>query len=281
MNESELEVAKAYPNDSGRSIARLEPYMFVRLDIEAGDIIEIEGNDVAAAKVWRSDSEDPDEDIVRIDGFTRSNATADLGEKVTIRKAETTEADRVVLASPEGASVQFGSGASDMVKRQILERPIVQGNVVPVMSSTNHPPMRSPGQAIPLIAAQAEPDGTVMMTEDTEVVLREGPHQPDEPETKGAEKTVLKLKEGLDTELDEDEVCSYREALLSRSRSIRAGDEISVNDSPFVVLETEPEEAVRPTERTDIVFDLGDGRIVVSGISIERQQKDTEDEDGT
>jgi transitional endoplasmic reticulum ATPase len=281
MKEAKLKVAKAYPNDSGRDIARLEPYIFVRLDIEAGDIIEIEGNDVAAAKVWHSDSEDPDEDIVRIDGFTRSNADADLGEKVTVRKAETADAKKVVLAPPEGASVQFESGASDMVKRQILKRPIVQGNVVPVMSSTNHPSMRSPGQAIPLIAAQAEPDGTVMMTEDTEVVLREYPNQPDEMETKEAEKIVLEPKGGLDTELYEDEVCSYRDRLLGRPRPVRVGDEISIDDSLFVVLETEPEEVVRPTERTDIVFDSGDSRIVVSGISIERQQKDTENEDGT
>jgi hypothetical protein len=280
MNEFELEVAKAYPNDSGRSIARLEPYMFVRLDIEAGDIIEIEGAETTAAKVWCADRGDWNEDIVRMDGFTRQNADVGIGEGVTVREAETTEADRVVLAPPEGASVQFGSDASDMVNRQILGRPIMQDNVVPVMSSTNHPFMRSPGQAIPLIAAQAEPDGTVMVTEDTEVVLRKGPHQPDEPDTQRAEKIVLELKRGPDAELDEDEVCSYREALVGRSRPIRAGDEISVNDSLFVVLETDPEEAVRPTEMTDTVFDLWDSRIVVSGISIERQQKDTEDEDG-
>jgi transitional endoplasmic reticulum ATPase len=43
------------------------------------------------------------------------------------------------------------------------------------MSSTNHPFMRSPGQAIPLIAVETDPEGVVMITEDTDVELREEP----------------------------------------------------------------------------------------------------------
>jgi len=80
-----------------------------------------------------------------------------------------------VLAPPEEASVQFGSDAAGMVKRQILKRPVVERDIVPVMSSTNHPFMRSPGQAIPLIAVETEPEGVCLITEDTEVELREEP----------------------------------------------------------------------------------------------------------
>jgi AAA family ATPase, CDC48 subfamily len=94
---------------------------------------------------------------------------------VTIRKAEAEKAKKLVLAPPEEASVQFGSEAAGMVKRQILKRPVVERDIVPVMSSTNHPFMRSPGQAIPLIAVETEPDGVCLVTEDTEVELREEP----------------------------------------------------------------------------------------------------------
>ncbi len=80
-----------------------------------------------------------------------------------------------MLAPPEEASVQFGSDAAGMVKRQILKRPVVERDIVPVMSSTNHPFMRSPGQAIPLIAVESDPEDVVLVTEDTEVELREEP----------------------------------------------------------------------------------------------------------
>ncbi|MGZ0746721.1 CDC48 family AAA ATPase [Haloparvum sp. AD34] len=175
MNEVQLEVAKAYPNDSGRGIARLDPDTLLHLKLSPGDIIEIEGAETTAAKVWRADRQDWNTDTVRIDGFTRQNADVGIGERVTIRKAEAETADKLVLAPPEEASVQFGSDAAGMVKRQILKRPVVERDIVPVMSSTNHPFMRSPGQAIPLIAVETEPDGVCMITEDTDVELREEP----------------------------------------------------------------------------------------------------------
>ncbi|WP_251343008.1 CDC48 family AAA ATPase [Haloplanus halophilus] len=175
MNEVQLEVAKAYPNDSGRGIARLDPDTLLHLKLSPGDIIEIEGADTTAAKVWRADRQDWNTDTVRIDGFTRQNADVGIGERVTIRKAEATKAEKLVLAPPEEASVQFGSDAAGMVKRQILKRPVVERDIVPVMSSTNHPFMRSPGQAIPLIAVETDPDGVCLVTEDTEVELREEP----------------------------------------------------------------------------------------------------------
>jgi len=175
MNEVQLEVSKAYPNDSGRGIARLDPDTLLHLKLSPGDIIEIEGGERTAAKVWRADRQDWNTDTVRIDGFTRQNADVGIGERVTIRKAEATKAEQLVLAPPEEASVQFGSDAAGMVKRQILKRPVVETDIVPVMSSTNHPFMRSPGQAIPLIAVDTEPEGIALVTEDTDVELREEP----------------------------------------------------------------------------------------------------------
>ena len=175
MNEVQLEVAKAYPNDSGRGIARLDPDTLLHLKLSPGDIIEIEGSDTTAAKVWRADRQDWNTDTVRIDGFTRQNADVGIGERVKIRKAEAEKANSLVLAPPEEASVQFGSDAAGMVKRQILKRPVVERDIVPVMSSTNHPFMRSPGQAIPLIAVETDPEGVALVTEDTDVELREEP----------------------------------------------------------------------------------------------------------
>jgi len=176
MNEVQLEVAKAYPNDSGRGIARLDPDTLLHLKLSPGDIIEIEGAETTAAKVWRADRQDWNTDTVRVDGFTRQNADVGIGERVTIRKAEAEKAEKLVLAPPERRRPSSSAPTpAGMVKRQILKRPVVERDIVPVMSSTNHPFMRSPGQAIPLIAVDTEPDGVCLITEDTEVELREEP----------------------------------------------------------------------------------------------------------
>ena len=65
-----LKVAKAYPNDSARGIARLDPNALLTLRLSPGDIIEIEGKRTTVAKVWRAEKQDWGQEMVRIDGAT-------------------------------------------------------------------------------------------------------------------------------------------------------------------------------------------------------------------
>ena len=91
----DLEVAKAYSNDSGRGIARLDPDTFLHLKLSPGDIIQITGGKQTAAKVWRADRQDWNTNTVRIDGFTRQNANVSLGEYVSIQKVDAIPAEKV------------------------------------------------------------------------------------------------------------------------------------------------------------------------------------------
>ncbi len=171
----DLEVAKAYSNDSGRGIARLDPDTFLHLKLSPGDIIRITGGKQTAAKVWRADRQDWNTNTVRIDGFTRQNANVSLGESVSIQKVDAIPAEKVVFAPPPASNVRFGEDAASMIRRQILKRPIFSRDVVPIMSTTSHPFMRSPGQAIPLIAVETVPTGIVVISEETEIQLSEVP----------------------------------------------------------------------------------------------------------
>ncbi|HID26505.1 MAG TPA: AAA family ATPase [Methanosarcinales archaeon] len=177
MEELLLKVAKAYPNDSGRGIARLDPNTLLSLQLSPGDIIEIEGKRLTAAKVWRADRQDWGQEYIRIDGYNRQNAGVGIGDRVKIRKAKVKNALRIVLAPPEDTSIQFSSDAVGMVKRQILKRPVVKGDIVPIVSSMTHPFIGQTltGQVIPLIASETEPSGVVLISDRTEVILREKP----------------------------------------------------------------------------------------------------------
>lgn len=177
MDEITLTVAKAYPNDSGRGIARLDPHTMMILQLTPGDIIELEGKRATSAKVWRADRIDWDQDIIRIDGFIRQNSGAGIGDHVKIKKADVKIANRVVLAPPEGTSIQFGGEAEEMVKRQIMKRSIIKGDIIPVMSTMAHPFLGRvvTGQTIPLVAIEAEPDGILSIAESTDIKLREKP----------------------------------------------------------------------------------------------------------
>jgi transitional endoplasmic reticulum ATPase len=169
-----LKVAKAYPNDSARGIARLDPNALLTLRLSPGDIIEIEGKRLTAAKVWRADRQDWSQDYIRIDGFIRQNAGVGIGDRVKIRKARYSDALKIVLAPPAGSHLHYGDEAADLIRRQTLKRPVVVGDILPIMSSGSHPFMGRM-EAVPLVVIGTEPDGVAVICERTEIVLLEKP----------------------------------------------------------------------------------------------------------
>ncbi|HMK46521.1 MAG TPA: CDC48 family AAA ATPase [Methanocella sp.] len=177
MKDLHLKVAKALPSDFGRGIARIDPNTLLELKLSPGDIIEIEGKRTTVAKVWRAEKQDWGQEMVRIDGFTRQNADVGIGERVKVRKATVKDAQHVVLAPPEGTAIQFSGNAVEMIKHQLLKRPIMLGDVVPLMSSMTNPFMGRTlsNQAIPLIAVKVEPSGPVLINENTNIELRDKP----------------------------------------------------------------------------------------------------------
>jgi transitional endoplasmic reticulum ATPase len=178
MDEVQIKVEKAHPNDFGRGIIRLDPTTLLSLQLSPGDIVEIEGKGTTAAKVWRAERQDWGLGIVRIDGFIRQNAGVSIGERVTIRKADVATAIKIILAPPEGVTMEFGDHISEIIKRNIMKRPLVEGDVIPIISSMTHPmaSQMNSGQAIPLIAVEVEPkNGILIIGEFTEIELRQKP----------------------------------------------------------------------------------------------------------
>ncbi|MEA1907815.1 MAG: CDC48 family AAA ATPase, partial [Euryarchaeota archaeon] len=171
MNELQLTVAKAYPKDAGRGMARLDPYILQALQLSPGDIVEIEGRKMTGAKVWRADRQDWGQETIRVDSYVRQNAGTGIGERVKIRRASAKEAEKIVFAPPQGSEVQFGADAEIIVKHQMIKRPIIVGDVVPILTS----PSPFGGQMLPLIVTETEPEGLVLVDKRTAIVLLEKP----------------------------------------------------------------------------------------------------------
>ncbi len=178
MDEIQIKVEKAYPNVSKRGIISLDPSTLLSLQVSPGDIVEITGKKRTAAKVWRADRQDWGQGIIRIDGYTRQNAGVGIGERATIKKTEVIPAERVLLAPPEGVDVEFGENTGDIIKHNILKRPVIKGDVIPIVGSMTQPmagPMGS-GQVIPLVAIETKPEeGILIINEMTKIELRQKP----------------------------------------------------------------------------------------------------------
>jgi transitional endoplasmic reticulum ATPase len=92
-----LKVKETLPKDVGRAIARIDPADMKTLEVEAGDIIEIEGKRKTPAKVMPCYSEDRGKKIIQMDGISRENAQISLDEKVKIYKVGYKPANKITL----------------------------------------------------------------------------------------------------------------------------------------------------------------------------------------
>src|ERR671928_45983 len=123
-----LQVATMRPDDSGRGIARLPRAVMNRLGLAEGDVIEICGKRSTPARAIGPYPEDEGLNIIRLDGLQRANAEIGSGDFVTLRKAESKPAQRVVFA-PAQRNLRL-QGSAQALKRSFGMKPLVAGDVV-------------------------------------------------------------------------------------------------------------------------------------------------------
>ncbi len=102
--EIKLKVKEAHYRDVGRGIARISKSHMKELKLSSGDVMLIEGSigKRTTAIVWPAYSTEEKDSVISIDATTRSNAGVRLDELVTIRKASTAAAEKVVFAPTTG-----------------------------------------------------------------------------------------------------------------------------------------------------------------------------------
>lgn len=179
---AKLQVAAARQDESGHGIARLPRTAMGALGLTEGDVVEITGKRTTAARAVLAYAEDEGLEVIRLDGLQRGNAEAGSGEHVTVRKAESRAAQRVVFA-PAQREMRL-QGPTEALKRNFFARPLVSGDVVATAGQQqvrNMPPQvarmfNAPAYAltqIRLTVVATTPKGIVHIDENTEVELRE------------------------------------------------------------------------------------------------------------
>jgi transitional endoplasmic reticulum ATPase len=178
-----IQVANARPEDSGQGIARLPLALMNALGIQQGDVIEIAGKRTTPARAVLPYVEDEGLDLLRLDGLLRINAGVGSGDSVTVKKAESKPATRLVFAPAQENLRLHGSGQA--LKRNFIGRPMIAGDVVATagqqqVTREDMPPqlrqmLAAPAyalQEIRLLVVEASPKGIVHIDANTEVELR-------------------------------------------------------------------------------------------------------------
>jgi transitional endoplasmic reticulum ATPase len=126
---STLKVSEAQPQDVGHGLARLDPADMSRLSAAVGSIVQITGKKTTAAKLMPAFREARGKQVVQIDGLTRSNAGAAIGERVTLTPVEAVPAQRITLAA-EGAQAPRQPRDREYVGKLLSDLPVVVGDRV-------------------------------------------------------------------------------------------------------------------------------------------------------
>lgn len=177
-----LQVAAARQEESGHGIARLTREALGEIGATEGDVLEITGKSVTVARAVLAYPEDEGLSVVRLDGLQRGNAEVGSGDHVTVRKAESRPAQRVVFA-PAQKDMRL-QGPPGALKRNFFGRPMVQGDLVATTGQqqvADIPPQlrrmfNAPAYALTQIrlnVVSTTPRGIVHIDENTEVELRE------------------------------------------------------------------------------------------------------------
>jgi len=165
---TEVTVKEAAHDDAGRGIARVSVEVMKKLGLVSGDVIEIQGKRKAAAIVWPGFAQDTGGGILRVDGNIRGNVGTGIDEKVKIRKSEAAYAKKVVIQPTQPIRLV---GGEQYLLRLLRGRSVIEGQMVRVDVI---------GNSITLVIAKVIPKGIAIVTDETEIELKEEPYQPEE-----------------------------------------------------------------------------------------------------
>ncbi|MFM7796606.1 MAG: CDC48 family AAA ATPase [Candidatus Nitrosotenuis sp.] len=106
MNEIILKIEETAQRHVGKGLGVIDPKIVKDNKWQTGQIIEITANKKSHVKVWPGSSEDYGSGIIRIDGLTRHNIGAGIGEKVNLKIVDSSEAQQITLSPIEKISVE-------------------------------------------------------------------------------------------------------------------------------------------------------------------------------
>ncbi len=90
----------------GKGIAVIDPKIVRENKWQTGQIVELVANKKTHVKIWPGSADDFGSGVIRIDGLTRHNIGAGIGEKASLKTVDSAEADQIVLSPVEKITVE-------------------------------------------------------------------------------------------------------------------------------------------------------------------------------
>ena len=156
MNEIELKIQEIPQQHVGTGRAIIDPKVIEDTQWNTGQILELTYNKKTHVKLWPGGPEDYGSGIIKIDGLTRQNIGAGIGDKIKLKPVESAEAEQIVLSPTEKIHAE---GLQEYMAQNFLNHVFTTGDAITLGTQM--------GGKVQFIVTSTNPSKPVIVTERT------------------------------------------------------------------------------------------------------------------
>jgi len=156
MSEIELRIEETSQQHVGNGRAIIDPKIIEDAKWNTGQILELTYNKKTHVKLWPGTTEDYGSGIIKIDGMTRQNIGAGIGDKIKVKAVEAAAAEKIVLSPTEKIQAE---GLQEYMVQNFLNHIFTTGDALTLGTQM--------GGKIQFIITSTKPSKPVIVTEQT------------------------------------------------------------------------------------------------------------------
>ncbi|MDH3676744.1 MAG: CDC48 family AAA ATPase [Nitrosopumilus sp.] len=162
MSEIILKIDEVPQQHVGRGRAIIDPKIIEDTNWNTGQILELTYNKKTHVKLWPGSPEEYGTGLIKIDGITRQNIGAGIGDKITVKSVEAVSAEQIVLSPTEKISIE---GLQEYMVYNYFNHVFTTGDTIALSTQM--------GGRVQFIITSTKPSKPVIVTENT--VFKLGP----------------------------------------------------------------------------------------------------------
>ncbi len=156
MSEIVLKIEESPQQHVGRGRAIIDPKVIEDQKWNTGQILELTYNKKTHVKLWPGSPEEYGSGIIKVDGMTRQNIGAGIGDKISLKTVEVANAEQIVLSPTEKIAAE---GLQEYMIYNHLNHVFTTGDSVSLNTQM--------GGRVQFIVTNTKPSKPVLVTENT------------------------------------------------------------------------------------------------------------------
>ncbi|MGD8707275.1 MAG: CDC48 family AAA ATPase [Nitrosopumilaceae archaeon] len=156
MSEIILKIDEVPQQHVGRGRAIVDPKIIEDQNWNTGQILELTYNKKTHVKLWPGSPEEYGTGIIKIDGITRQNIGAGIGDKISIKSVEAVNAEQIVLSPTEKIAAE---GLQEYMVYNYLNHVFTTGDTISLSTQM--------GGRVQFVITSTKPSKPVIVTEKT------------------------------------------------------------------------------------------------------------------